>query len=309
MNRPIENGSGGSIGVSVIICTRNRCDKLAVTLGQLREIPASPAFEVIVVDNRSTDGTRAVVEAFLTSSPHPGRYVYCDGAGNGIGRNAGLALAQGEVIVFTDDDCRPEPGWIKAWTEVFSDPRIGFGGGRIMLHEPSALRMTINESTELVPSSMHQPVRAGLVQGANMAMRRSALRQAGLFDPAFGAGASFAGEDWELANRIGLAGWAGGYFPGPGVSHDHGRTAADKPRLQRFYGLGEGAVIAKSMFYGGPWHQVVPFWLRHIRREIKRRRYHHLRYVALGIGQYLVFRIANRDRTPRLADRQAVLTS
>ena len=79
-----------------------------------------------------------------------------------------------------------------------------------------------------------------------MAFRMAALKsESGGFDPVFGAGAKFAGEDLELAMRCLLAGWEGRYSPRVVVRHDHGRSAATYAKLEAFYDEGVGAYIEK----------------------------------------------------------------
>jgi GT2 family glycosyltransferase len=88
----------------------------------------------------------------------------------------------------------------------------------------------------------------GFVQGSNMAFTRACLDHAGWFDERFGSGVPFAGEDWDMSLRASFAGFAGGYFPGPKVSHDHRRPVAEIYTLRgRFYEYGAGAVYAKHM--------------------------------------------------------------
>src|SRR5690606_16449022 len=106
---------------SVVVCTRDRAASLAVTLESIAglRIPALVVAELVVVDNGSTDGTPAVVEAFRRRSPLPLRYVRELRPGIAPARNAGMAAARGRIVVFTDDDVTVEPDWLAEMLEAF----------------------------------------------------------------------------------------------------------------------------------------------------------------------------------------------
>jgi glycosyltransferase involved in cell wall biosynthesis len=273
--------------VSLIVCTKNRAASLTTCLERIACMQTSFAWELIVVDNNSSDDTKEVVQRFMASSAVKTRYLFAAQPGNGAGRNAGIAISRGEILVFTDDDCYVEADYLSEVVRVFYDPRIGFMSGRIMLFDPSDYPITINESEHAIHVPKRGAVYCGLVQGANLAFRRRALDQAGVFDPNFGAGARYAGEDWELAIRVCMKGWAGGYFPGPVVHHHHGRKAQHIDRLQRFYQLGEGALYAKGLFDPGLRRSVAWLWIKSMGRDVFRYfDLRHLMYVLLGMASY-----------------------
>lgn len=99
---------------SLIICTYNRAESLRDTLGALRALSVHPSrqWEVIVVDNNSRDRTREVVEEVQREWPLL-RYEFESEQGLSHARNHGISCAQGEVILFTDDDVLPEPDWLE----------------------------------------------------------------------------------------------------------------------------------------------------------------------------------------------------
>src|ERR1700730_5420887 len=101
--------------VSVIICTYNRAESLRRTLAALQSQRTAPGltWELVLVDNNSNDRTREVVEAFKASSDISTVYVFEGRQGKSIAQNTGLDVAVGELLAFTDDDCRPEPTWIQ----------------------------------------------------------------------------------------------------------------------------------------------------------------------------------------------------
>ena len=235
--------------LSLVICTRNRATQLAQTLKRVLAIRSRLAWELIVADNGSTDGTSAVVQEFAASCDHPVQLIVNPGRGVSCAKNAGWQSAKAAIVVCIDDDCYPEPDYFDSIFDPFSkDPKLGFVGGRILLHDPKDRRITIQESLEPLFFPPGSFIRAGAIHGANVAYRRAAVSGVGGFDPWFGAGALYSGDETELMARISAAGWNGAYDPKPVVYHHHGRkTANDEWRLMRWYDRGRGAYYAKCM--------------------------------------------------------------
>ncbi|MEL6763108.1 MAG: glycosyltransferase, partial [Cyanobacteria bacterium J06607_6] len=92
-------------------------------------------YEVIVVDNASTDSTRAIVEARL---PHPRlQYVYEANLGLSVARNAGAAVAKGEILAYLDDDAEASGGWLTALAQIYEqDTTVAIAGGKVTLIWP-----------------------------------------------------------------------------------------------------------------------------------------------------------------------------
>lgn len=113
---------------SVIVPTRDRAEVLHACLASLTRQSLDPEqFEVIVVDNGSTDHTAAVARAFdralrltLLHEPEPGLH---------IGRHAGGRAATSDVLMFCDDDIEAEPGWVQAVVDRFAEPDVALVGG------------------------------------------------------------------------------------------------------------------------------------------------------------------------------------
>ena len=255
--------SNNLLDLSLVICTRNRADQLAQTLKRLLAIRSQLNWELIVVDNESTDRTSVVVEEFAATFGHPVQMIKKQGRGVSIAKNAGWQAARADIVVCIDDDCYPEADYLDSMLECFSkDPKLGFVGGRILLYDPTDRRITIQESVEPVFFPAFSFIRAGVVQGANVAYRREAINAAGGFDPWFGAGALYSGDELELMARISAAGWNGAYDPRPVVYHHHGRkTAEDELRLTRWYDRGRGAYYAKCMLNRGMRNVYIKNWL------------------------------------------------
>jgi glycosyl transferase family 21 len=147
----------------------------------------------------------------------PGRGVSC-------AKNPGWRSSRSTIIVCTDDDCYPEENYLDSIFECFSnDPRLGFVGGRILLHDPTDRRITIQESLEPLSFPPGSFIPPGCIHGANVAYRRAALSEVGGFDPWFGAGAIYCAEEVELMARISAAGWNGAYDPRSVVYYHRGR--------------------------------------------------------------------------------------
>ncbi|MEA2626350.1 MAG: hypothetical protein QOD06_2395 [Candidatus Binatota bacterium] len=119
---------------SVIVCTRNRSALLGGSLDSLSRqgFPAGE-FEVLVVDNASTDGTAEVVASWQATSSTRSRYLREDRIGLDHARNRGIAEAAGEIIVFLDDDARADPIWLETLLATFADPSVSGAGGPVEL--------------------------------------------------------------------------------------------------------------------------------------------------------------------------------
>ena len=120
--------------ITVILCTYNRCQRLATALESVAasELPAFVEWEVLVVDNNSRDQTREVVQAFCHRYPGRFRYVSETQQGKSYALNRGVREAQGEVLAFMDDDVIVEPTWLRNLTGALQDGEWVGVGGRIL---------------------------------------------------------------------------------------------------------------------------------------------------------------------------------
>lgn len=224
--------------LSVVVATRDRPASLAATLAALHGAVGA-ADEVVVVDSASADGaTRAV------AAQHGARYLRVEQPGASRARNVGLRGAWTPVVAFTDDDCRPRPGWADAFATAFADASVGFavgpvhgvaGGSAADVDDRGVRRWTW-------PSD---PAHIG--SGASLAVRRTAALDVDGFDERLGPGAVLpAGEDHELLLRLLHAGWAGAFCTAAAVDHDDRRGRWATLRLFYRYGVGAGAVAATA---------------------------------------------------------------
>jgi glycosyltransferase involved in cell wall biosynthesis len=235
------------IDISLIICTRNRCKQLSLCLESLQHIEFERPWELIVIDNGSTDETGSVIREFMTVAGIRGVYVFEPGRGKSTALNTALRRARGRVLAFTDDDCYPAPDFLKRIWSAFADPTVGYITGRIILHDPEDYPITINESTTPRTFPGRSFICAGTIHGANMAFRRVVLFAIDGFDPLFGPGAFFVAEELDAAGRASALGWKGEYRPEIVVRHHHGRKASDVPALWKSYAIGRGAYHMKLL--------------------------------------------------------------
>jgi cellulose synthase/poly-beta-1,6-N-acetylglucosamine synthase-like glycosyltransferase len=231
------------LDVSLIIVTRNRCRQLSRCLQSVACLTFERPWELIIVDS-STDETASMIQEFIRTAPIPVRYLFESKPGIGNARNAGLETARGEIVAFTDDDCYPAPDFLSSGWSAFEDQSVGYITGRILLHDPADYPVTINESTTPRTFPARSFIRAGDVQGANMAFRREVLLDIGGFDPHVPA------EDVDVASRASENGWEGRYRPEVIVRHHHGRKASDVPSLWKVYSIGRGAYHMKLLLNG-----------------------------------------------------------
>jgi glycosyltransferase involved in cell wall biosynthesis len=294
-------GDSGAVRVSIIVPTRNRAGKLARCLEHVVAIHSQESWELIVVDNGSTDETLDVLNGLAQLSALRLRVVSEPVPGGARTRNAGAKIAGGDILIFIDDDCYVRPDIVDRYCEVFADPAIGFAGGRILLHDRTDYPLTINESEAEVRFPAARPVPCGIVQSGNMAVRRQALLDAGGFDERMGPATRFPAEDWDIQTRMGIRGWAGGYFPGPTVSHHHGRKGADARKRIRAYNIGSGAVYLKLIADRATRRTYLPHILRRMLGDMK---FHQFKVATQIYGAMLFFR-QNRRHLLALHDRAA----
>lgn len=273
--------------LTVIVCTRNRGSRLSGTLQSLTALPSDIPVEMIVVDNASTDETKAVILDACAKDKRM-RYLLVDKVGLGAGRDAAWRAAKGDIISFTDDDCYVAADYSSAIIEAFADhPEAGVIAGRIMLHDPTDAPVTIDESMEPRHYGPYQALLAGQVQGANLSFRRLALERSGGFDTEFGAGTPFPAEDIDAAAAVVWSGFSAHYDPRPMVSHHHRRKRKDIRSLMHGYDRGRGAFWAKYMLRRDTRSAYIVAWWKVTRK------FYRLGHIVHAVREYVsAFRYA-----------------
>lgn len=250
--------------LSVLICTRNRAQSLAATLQHFfaQRFGSGYTFEVIVVDNASTDDTRHVVER--AAAHHPGLVRYCREPRPGLSfaRNAGILAAQGDILAFTDDDVLVGETWLEEIQREFSrDPQLMMLGGRVLLAHETLQPVAIQPSEER--QEFVFPFAGTFVMGANMAFRRELFAQLGGFDVRLGAGQFLAGaEDADFFYRALKVGHKLLYAPNVVVAHAHDRVTAEQAaRLEYGYGKGCAGYLVKHALGADRYAIKMLYWL------------------------------------------------
>jgi GT2 family glycosyltransferase len=230
---------------TVVIATFNRADDLRATLGSLAGLRPDGRWEVIVVDNNSTDGTRHVVEAAAPDFPAPLRYLFEHEQGRSPALNAGIRQAQGDIIVTTDDDVRVEPDWLDRAAQALERPGADYVGGRVLpiwggpppawLPNRSGKHWAVIALLDYGPDAIEFGGRVPL--GVNMAFRRDAFERAGLLDPQTGrkAGTLLGQEVREWCIRARAAGVRGFYAPEMVVRHVIPASRLTKAYFRRWF--------------------------------------------------------------------------
>lgn len=256
--------------ISLVLCTRNRSDQLRSSLTYLGKISYPPdRWELIIVDNGSTDATGEVVSEFARRNRFRVTHVCEPAAGLGRARNTGVQVASGEIIAFTDDDCYPAQNFLESIARAFERDDLDFLGGRIELYSPEDAAVTITTGQPERSFEAGRLIPPGAIHGANMAFRRDVFRRIGGFNVLMGAGTRFAAEDLEFLTRASLAGFRGAYIHGPCVWHHHGRKWADVPGLHRRHDWGLGAYYA-SLLLSGNYRGVARAWAGSTYRRLRK---------------------------------------
>ena len=212
--------------LSVIISTYNRCDNLPQCLDALaqQEDLDRVSWEVILVDNNSSDDTRKVVTQLQERLPIEVRYIFEPQQGLSYARNRGITEARGRCLVFVDDDILVTPRWLASIHECFVREGADAVGGRIHIDPRVRLPKWVDSDPELRgflgqqdlgPEPHRLDGRKDYPFGGNMSFRREVVARIGGFDPKLGRtgeGTSrqelFKGEEADFFHRLADTGQA-----------------------------------------------------------------------------------------------------
>lgn len=239
--------------VSVIVCTRDRPRLLAECLNSIAAGTCLP-LEVIIVDQSRTDETRRIAERMRIVAPFAVRYLRSSTTGITSARNAGIREASGQVVLFTDDDCRVSQDWVRAIADEFRDPSVACVCGHTMPANHAdrprqTLISTLNHQGRRRVIGRHNPIAIG--RGNNMAFRKESLERLGGFNERIGVGTKMcAGDDIDVFYRLLVVGETIVHSPEAVVYHSQPDDLESVMRKKREYAISVSALMCSRLRRG-----------------------------------------------------------
>lgn len=221
--------------VSVVVCSHNGARTLHDCCEGLRQL-AYPDFEVIVVNDGSTDETAHIAQDYgfrVISTPNRGL---------SHARNRGMEAATGEIVAYINDDACPDPHWLTYLAATFlSKPYVGVGGLNITYPGDGPIANCVANAPGNPTHILLTDQEAEHIPGCNMAFRKEALEAIGGFDPQF----RIAGDDVDVCWSLQQQGWKLGFNPAAMVWHHRRNSVTGYWKQQLNYGKAEGLLELK----------------------------------------------------------------
>ncbi|WP_066380900.1 glycosyltransferase family 2 protein, partial [Anabaena sp. CA = ATCC 33047] len=218
------------IKISAIICTHNRDNYLGAAIDSLLAQEFAGEFEVVVVDNGSSDRTREVAEQRASNSRF--KYVFESTLGLSVARNTGARVAQAEILAYLDDDAVATPHWLQVLYDTYqTNSQLAIAGGKVTLLWPAGVEppqwlspaLAGNLGAYDLGDSLTYIQQPGLTpRGLNYSIRRSFLEDIGGFDPALGRVGKnlLSNEELQMTELALNRGWQVAYIPQALVAHN-----------------------------------------------------------------------------------------
>jgi glycosyltransferase involved in cell wall biosynthesis len=294
--------------VSVVICTRNREDKIGSAVASVLATDY-PSFDLTIIDQSTSDATCRAIRDIAADDPRV-NYVHTEETGLSRAYNNGIRRSSGEILAFTDDDCIAPSDWIANVVTAFDEAPDGD-----LLYGNVVAAGASLEDRSLTPSlTITSPRRLSrkdgfevFGMGANFAARRRLFDRVGVFDEMLGGGGPlWSSQDFDLTYRTYHAGCVTLLQPEVVIRHDGRREREDWPALLLAYGSGDGAFYIKHVRCLDPYaswllaRQFTGTFVRWAYKLVTRRPNPHLPYLkglVRGIRTSYRFKV---DRTRRL---------
>jgi O-antigen biosynthesis protein len=229
--------------ISVVVCSYNGGRTLEPCLTSLLQIDY-PNYEVILVDDGSTDNTQAIAKEFPKV-----KYIQQRNMGLSVARNVGLKAAKGDVIAYTDSDCMADEDWLYYLAGTFEQgDYVAVGGPNISPPAQSWAQACVAASPGQPSHVLITDSEAEHIPGCNMAFRRWALEAIGGFDPEYRK----AGDDVDVCWRLINQGYRIGFSPSAIVWHHRRFSISAYFKQQEGYGEAEALLRFKHFVYFGP---------------------------------------------------------
>jgi glycosyltransferase involved in cell wall biosynthesis len=226
--------------VSVVVASYNGGRTLKVCLDSLVRLNY-PNYEIILVDDGSTDATPEIVSLYTTV-----RYLRQTNHGLSVARNTGIDASEGEIVAFTDSDCRADEDWLYYLVgDLLTSRFTGIGGHNFLPPEDSPVAAAVLVSPGGPAHVMLNDRLAEHIPGCNMAFYKWALDEIGGFDPIF----TKAGDDVDVCWRLQQRGYRIGFNPAGFVWHYRRSTVKAYLKQQRGYGEAEAMLVRKHPEY------------------------------------------------------------
>lgn len=235
---------------SVVVASYNGGRTLKACLDSLTRLNY-PDYEIILVDDGSTDTTPQIAARY----PHVRHFRHEQNLGLSAARNTGIAAARGDIVAFTDADCRADEDWLYYLVgDLLKNGFAGVGGPNLLPPEDSRVAAAVMASPGGPAHVMLNDRVAEHIPGCNMAFWKRALEDIGGFDPVFRK----AGDDVDLCWRLQEAGCRIGFSPSAFVWHYRRSTVGAYLKQQQGYGEAEALLLQKhpeyfNAFGGGLW--------------------------------------------------------
>jgi glycosyltransferase involved in cell wall biosynthesis len=228
--------------VSVVVATYNGARTLEACLQSLVELDY-PDFEVIIVDDGSTDRTPQMVREYPSA-----RYIPCQHRGLSVARNVGIGAATGEVVAFTDSDCIADKDWLSYLVQTLeSGDYAAVGGPNVSPPAHDRVQACVAAAPGSPSHVLLTDTVAEHIPGCNMAFYKWALETIDGFDPLFRK----AGDDVDVCWRLQQGGFRIGFSPSAIVWHHRRFTIGAYYRQQMGYGEAEALLRFKHLLYFG----------------------------------------------------------
>ena len=199
--------------VSIVVPTFNGALRIEACLDALQRQQTERAFQILVVDDGSTDGTAGIVKQFAGV-----RVIHQPNAGPAAARNRGAREAGASILLFTDDDCIPAQNWIDAMLAPFTDPEVVGAKGVYRTRQKPIIARFVQIEYEDKYRLMSPEKDIDFIDTYSAAFRRDRFLEMGGYDTSFPVACA---EDVELSYRMSARGWKMRFVPDAMVGHTH----------------------------------------------------------------------------------------